>query len=139
MLLKSDGETPCKAEPALVFLIEFGEKSCDFITKDARSSCALPGEQRIAAREQVQLQLEHTLSRRSCQPSGCVQRETHRELWGHCAAQIQRRHVGSRPKRRILSGFAAVEEVASWRTPPPPAPAPPPPCYTRDVSEPLLV
>ena len=67
-----------------------------------------------------------------------------RELWGHCVAQIQRRHVGTRPKRRILSGFAAVEEVASWRTPAPapaPAPAPPPPSppVTRTVSEPLLV
>ena len=67
-----------------------------------------------------------------------------RELWGHCVSQIQRRHVGTRPKRRILGGFAAVEEVASWRTPPPapaPAPAPPPPSLpvTRTVSEPLLV
>jgi hypothetical protein len=67
-----------------------------------------------------------------------------RELWGNCAAQIQRRRVGSRPKRRILRGFAAVEEVASWRTPPPapapaPAPPPPPPPVTRDVLGPLLV
>ena len=41
-----------------------------------------------------------------------------RKLWGHCAARIRRRRVCSRPKRRILRGFAAVEEVASWSTPP---------------------
>jgi hypothetical protein len=40
---------PCKAEPALVFVIECGEQICDLITKDARLSCALPGEQRMAA------------------------------------------------------------------------------------------
>ncbi len=62
------------------------------------------------------------------------------QFWGHCATQIQRRRLGSRPKRRILRGFAAVEEVALWRAPSPPPPPPPPTeVLTRDLSEPLLV